>query len=172
MTGPGRVLVFVVLTAGALLVLWLTEPPPPSAAGRKAPEISGTDVEGRSFRLSDYRGQVVLLDFWRDQCPPCRIMHSIERSLVDRYQGKPFVIVGVNTNSRREVCRQAQEKEGLTWRSWWDGRDEISRNWGVEYTPTVYVIDAQGAIRYESTGLPQEQELTSVIDKLLAKGGS
>ncbi|MHB1425168.1 MAG: TlpA family protein disulfide reductase [Gemmataceae bacterium] len=56
--------------------------------GKPAPEIEAEDIDGKKFKLSDYRGKVVLLDFWGNWRPPCRAMYPHERSLVKRLEGK------------------------------------------------------------------------------------
>src|SRR6202030_2598202 len=92
-----------------------------SPIGKPAVEIEGEDLEGKSFKLSDYRGKVVLLDFWGSWCGPCMAMNEHGRSLVKKLEGKPFVIVGVNSDSDRAKAKEVSAKKGLTWRSFWDG---------------------------------------------------
>src|SRR4051812_49285090 len=65
--------------------------------GYAAPEIKGTDLDGQPFKLSDYRGKVVLLSFSGEWCSACRLYHKYERRVVEEYQDRPFVALGVNT---------------------------------------------------------------------------
>jgi hypothetical protein len=64
--------------------------------GKPAPEITGTDADGEQFRLSDYQGKAVLLIFSANWCGGCVALHPIERNIVERYRGRPFVMLGVN----------------------------------------------------------------------------
>jgi hypothetical protein len=76
-------------------------------------------------------------------------MYPHERSLVAKYQGRPFAIVGVNSDDNREELKQAIIKENITWRSFWDGGSPdgpIARAWDVNGWPTLYLIDHNGNI--------------------------
>jgi hypothetical protein len=76
-------------------------------------------------------------------------MYPHERSLVTKFQGKPFSILGVNSDSNREQLKEVLAKEKLTWRSFWDGGSTdgpIARRWNVNGWPTVYLIDHKGTI--------------------------
>src|SRR5260370_19447548 len=76
-----------VAVCGALLLgcVQSTAPVSPLGAGQEAPDISGVDSDGKEIKLSDYRGKVVLVNFWFDECTPCRINHEHERGLVKKY---------------------------------------------------------------------------------------
>ena len=79
-------------------------------------------------------------------------MYPHERSLVKRLEGKPFVLLGVNSDSKERV-RRAVKKENITWRSWWDGGSTdgpIAKAWNVKGWPTIYVLDRDGIIRYRN----------------------
>lgn len=92
-------------------------------------------------------------------------MYPHERSLVEKYKDKPFVIVGVNSDASAEKLAAVIEKEQMTWRSFFDGGGiggPIATRWGVNGWPTVYVLDAEGVIR--STGGRGE-----TLDKILAE---
>ena len=94
-------------------------------------------------------------------------MYPHERSLVKRLEGKPFALIGVNSDPKDRV-RQAMKKENMTWRSWWDGgstEGPIAKAWNVNGWPTIYVLDAKGAIRYKNV---RESEMDKAVDKLLA----
>ena len=125
--------------------------------GKTAPEIDGKDLDGKPFRLSDYRGKVVVLAFWGEWCGICRTSYPYERLLEELYKNWPFAIVGVNSDESRETARRAIAQQQLTYRSWWDGdgawdgdaaNGPIAEAWNVGGWPAVYVIDARGVIRY------------------------
>jgi hypothetical protein len=91
-----------------------------------------------------------------------------ERSLVQRYQQRPFALLGVNTGPSKEALRKFEEQERLSWRSWWDGPDgPIAAQWKVEAYPTVFLIDHRGVIRFESVGRPKESDLDRRIEDLV-----
>src|SRR5436309_3069022 len=76
-------------------------------------------------------------------------MYPHERSLVEKYQNRPFVILGVNSDDDRDQLKQTIVKEKLTWRSFWDGCSTdgpIARRWNVTAWPTLYLIDHTGTI--------------------------
>jgi RNA polymerase sigma factor (sigma-70 family) len=122
--------------------------------GKPAPEIDGEDIDGKRFKLSEYRGKVVVLDFWGHGFGHCRAMYPHERSLVKRLAGKPFALLGINCDTDREELKKTMKQEHITWRSWWIGRSTvgpIAKKWNVHMhgCPTIYVLDAQGVIRYK-----------------------
>ena len=117
--------------------------------GCKVPELDFEDVDGKPMKLSDFRGQVVALSFWATWCGPCMGMIPDEKALVGRMKGRPFVLLGVNGDEDRARAREAQVKEGMTWRSFWGGGPygPIPLKWGINSWPTVFVVDAEGVIR-------------------------
>jgi peroxiredoxin len=93
-------------------------------------------------------------------------MYPHERSLVKRLEGKPFALLGINSDPKDRL-RQAMKKENITWRSWWDGGDTrgpIAKAWNVKGWPTTYVIDAKGVIRYKHV---REKQMDEAVDALL-----
>ena len=102
-------------------------------------------------------------------------MYPHERSLVKKMQGKPFALVGVNSDMDKDALKKAMEKENITWRSFWDKdlRGPIASSWNVHGWPTLYVIDAQGVIRHKWAGSPGEEVMDKSIGKLVedAEGG-
>jgi hypothetical protein len=98
-------------------------------------------------------------------------MYPHERSLVKRLQGKPFVILGVNSDRDREALKKVMEEEKITWRSWWDGGNTsgpIATKWNVRGWPTMYLIDHKGVIQLRSVGSPGEEVLDKEINALVA----
>jgi hypothetical protein len=90
---------------------------------------------------------------------------------VKRYQDRPFVLLGVNTDDDAETLREVQKAQHLPWRSWWDGPPvpggPIFTAWEVEGFPTMYLIDAKGVVRWESVGPPEPAELDRTIEQLV-----
>jgi S1-C subfamily serine protease/thiol-disulfide isomerase/thioredoxin len=141
------------------------------SVGQAAPEIVGKDVDIVDFKLSDFRGKVVLLDFWANWCPHCVRMYPHERQLLEKHSAEPFAIVGVNVDDR-ETLREVQDARQVTWRSWSDGpQGPIVRQWRVDGFPTLYLIDRQGVIRFKWSGARGE-ELDKAIEQLLAEAAA
>jgi thiol-disulfide isomerase/thioredoxin len=137
------------------------------AVGKAAPEIEGEDMDGKRFKLSEYRGKVVVLSFWATWCGPCMAMIPHEKELVERMKDKPFALLGINADKDRSEVKRAVESKGITWRSWWDGTGgPIATKWNVQSWPTICVIDPRGVIRY--TGV-QGKDLDEAVDALLAE---
>jgi thiol-disulfide isomerase/thioredoxin len=120
--------------------------------GKAAPEIDGEDVDGHRMRLSDYRGKVVVLSFWGDWCSLCRSMYGLERSLVEEMQGRPFVMLGVNSDNEVSTPQGLLSEKMINWRSWKDGGEVyggvIAARWNVRDLPDFFIIDAKGVIRH------------------------
>jgi thiol-disulfide isomerase/thioredoxin len=137
-------------------------------AGKPAPEISGEDQDGQPMSLSEFRGKVVLLDFWGNWCGPCRALYPHARELVQKMEGRPFAMLGVNTDGSREEFQEVMVKQKLTWRAWWDGPGggPIAEEWKVDAFPTLYLIDHKGMIRQRWVGLPSS---TSALDRAIEK---
>jgi peroxiredoxin len=133
--------------------------------GQPAPEIEGQDLDGRKMKLSDYRGKVVVLTFWGTWCGPCMEMVPDERTLVQQMTGKPFALIGINSDHDEAKLRKALEKEKIIWPSFRDGaRGPISKAWNVQSWPTVYVLDGEGIIRYRDV---RGQALFDAVEELI-----
>jgi peroxiredoxin len=119
--------------------------------GKTAPEIEGPDHEGRTFKLSETRGKVVVLTFSGNWCGPCVGMYPQERALLVKHKDKPFAIVSVDTDKEIETLKKAIAAGEITWRCWWDGGTDgpITTRWGVSSFPSIFVLDRRGVIRFK-----------------------
>lgn len=117
--------------------------------GKVAPEIIGKDLQGKPLKLSDFRGKVVILDFFADWCPYCAQMYPHERVMLQKFANKPFAIVGVNCDVRERI-QQVVAQGKVTWPSFYDGPGgPICERWNVSGYPTIYVLNADGVICYK-----------------------
>ena len=82
-------------------------------------------------------------------------MYPHERSLVKKLAGKPFALLGINSDQDRNALKEVLKKEEITWRSWWDGGNTsgpIASGWNVQSWPTLYILDHKGVIRDKTVG--------------------
>jgi thiol-disulfide isomerase/thioredoxin len=141
--------------------------------GKIAPDIAAESIDGKKFKLSDGRGKITVLSFWASWCGPCMQLVPVERALMERMKDKPFTIIGVNGDDILPDVKRAVEREKMAWPSFWNGRDgpsgPISSAWNVSGWPTVYVIDANGIIRFkfEGYGDPISNMLNGSVDELM-----
>jgi thiol-disulfide isomerase/thioredoxin len=100
-------------------------------------------------------------------------MFPHERSLVKKLADKPFVLLGVNSDRDLADIKPKLEKDEITWRSFWNGKEgtggPISKEWNVQGWPTLYIIDHKGVIRHKYLGSPGDAVLDKAIDKLVAE---
>ena len=139
--------------------------------GKTAPDAAGQDLQGNAFRLSEYRGKVVVLTFSADWCAICRTQYPYYRFMQELYSNWPFAILGVEAGTREAVSR-LKTQHGLTYRSWWDGtgtdgaRGPIASAWNVRGWPTTYVLDADGVVRFVDL---RDEDLLKGVRQLLAE---
>jgi thiol-disulfide isomerase/thioredoxin len=119
-----------------------------------APDFTLEDMDAKRFSLKDYRGKVILINFWATWCPPCRReMPSMER-LYQKFKGKDFTVLAVNQmEDVDQVFTYTGELETPpTFAILFDKGSNVSRAFGVQGLPTTYLIDKKGNIRFRAIG--------------------
>ena len=135
--------------------------------GMAAPNIGSEDLEGKKVELKDYKGKVVVLDIWATWCPPCRAMIPHEREMVEKLKDKPFALISISADEKKDTLKEFLEKEKMPWTHWWNGsQGGFLKEWNIQHYPTIYVIDAKGVIRYKEL---RGAELEEAVAKLLAE---
>jgi peroxiredoxin len=115
--------------------------------GRIAPDLGGTDSGGAPLRLSDHKGKVICLLFWKSDMLEARRVAAITTETATRFQGRPFVVIGVNQD-KPEVLRSLESDGTVTWRSLSDSTGELSKTYRIASLPTVYILDGERKIHY------------------------
>lgn len=138
------------------------------SVGNEAPRLTADDLDGEPLDLQEFRGQVVLLVFWTSWCVPCMADVPYEKELLERFQGRPFAIVGVNLDESHAEALKAVEQHQIPWRSFWGGKlgvqGPIGTNWNVRSLPKVYVLDHKGIIRHKNI---RRDDLIEPVDRLV-----
>ncbi len=148
----------------------------PSDARKPAPMFSLPDASGKSIRPSDYRGRVVLLNFWATECGGCRLEIPSFLELDQAYKGKGLVVVGVSMDLSYEDLKDAQEG--------WSrvkpfvqahqikypilmGDDKVTKLYDIEALPLTHLIDAKGRIAATYVGVVDKNDIEANIKILL-----
>ncbi|MCS6977370.1 MAG: TlpA family protein disulfide reductase [Gemmatales bacterium] len=141
------------------------------AVGREVPDIVGADSEDKEFKLSDYRGKVVMLDFWASWCGPCMAMVPHNRELVTKMKGRPFALIGVNADQDKDAFKKAESDKKMNYRSFYDGDGKIVGAWRIKAFPTMLLIDHKGVMRQKIVGggPANMKALDEAIEKLVAE---
>jgi cytochrome c-type biogenesis protein len=143
-----------------------TAAPDVKASAEPAPDVELKTTDGKPLKLSDLRGQVVLLNFWATWCVPCRSeipgLNDMQRELA----GRGFKVLGVSTSDSAELIREYQKdvRQEYTVAV---GDDAVANKYAVGVLPTTFVIDRQGRIRQKVIGEKSRAEFEAMITPLL-----
>jgi thiol-disulfide isomerase/thioredoxin len=127
---------------------------PELARARMAPAFAVTTIDGQRVSLDDFKGKVVLLDFWATWCGPCREALPHMKSIAKNFQGQPLVILSVSLDSNEQLWKDFVAKNEMTWLHTRDGGFEgpVSRMFGIQAIPHTFTIDADGVLQDERIG--------------------
>jgi len=151
---------------------WHNRGSPADLVGKPAPDISGADLDGRTLKLSELRGRVVVLDFWATWCKPCVESIPHVQSLAEAFKDKPVIVLGINRDYGSTAARKVRrflEKKKITFRQFLDADSAVSKSYHVFGIPSLVLIDRDGVIRLSRTGLSDDEsdEVADSINRLL-----
>ena len=140
------------------------------AAGSKkaAPEWQLNDVDGKPVKLSDFKGKVIILDFWATWCPPCRMEIPGFVAIQKKYADKGFTVIGVSLDQQGpSVVKPFMNKLGMSYPVVM-GTQRTARDYGgITAIPTTFVIDREGNVVRAFEGYTDQATFESVIGPLL-----
>ncbi len=163
---------FLLLLTGGITALFAlaacSDDLPTESDRRKTPNFELEDLDGETFRLSDYQGQVVLLEFFAVGCPACQdqteTLNELHHSLAD--SGLVVAAIPVASGSRENVVDFVEEYE-VEYRVLYDERRVVAPAYGVRTPPTTYIIDREGWIAEGLTGATSEEMFRYILRPLL-----
>jgi thiol-disulfide isomerase/thioredoxin len=137
--------------------------------GEKAPKWSLIDSNNVTHSSEQYRGKIVLLDFWATWCGPCRKAMPLIQKIHEAFASQGVVVFGVNTWESGNPVEYMQEK-GFSYKLLLNG-DDVAKTYNVTGIPTLYLIDTNGNILYGEVGFSQQsyEKLTKFLDQALKK---
>jgi len=138
------------------------------ARSEPAPAWKLQDINGKTVQLSDFKGKVVVLDFWATWCPPCRaeIPHFIE--LQKQYQSQGLVVIGVSLDQGGPgVVSSFAKQQNINYPIVM-GTEDVAKAYGnIEAIPTTFVIDPNGNITGKHIGFTEKSVFEDEIKKVL-----
>ena len=158
-----------IFVVGIIWLAFFTQPqtPSPTPASKIAPDFTLTDVDGKTFRLSDQQGKVVVLEFMRTTCPACVAESPRLRDLRSQF-GSNVVMVMLSIDpvgDTDSVLRDYRNQNVMGWIAIGD-KAQVFQGYAVDATPTIFIIDKNGYIKYQHVGVTETSTLVGEVDRL------
>ena len=135
--------------------------------GASAPNFSATDIDGNPISLKDYRGKVVLLDFWTTTCGPCIAEMPNVKKVYDVYKDVGFDVIGVNLDADEADLHEFLKVCDLPWRQIFGGQDSpLKELYRVRGIPSPWLMDKEGKIiSYQARGAALKKMVMEAVKK-------
>jgi thiol-disulfide isomerase/thioredoxin len=140
----------------------------PAEVGRTAPNFTVPDLSGRKVSLDQYRGRVVILDFWATWCGPCRMSMPVLEQLQQQYS-KNLALLAINIEEPPELVKNYVQRQKISSTVLLDQDGKIGRTYHSDSIPMQVLIDKDGVIRHIQVGYSpgMATQLRDEINKLL-----
>ncbi|MFP5350878.1 MAG: TlpA disulfide reductase family protein [Gammaproteobacteria bacterium] len=156
--------------ATVLLVVAAMAPAAP-APGSAAPDFTLKSDSGRNLKLSELRGEVVMINFWATWCAPCREEMPLLNQLYEQYRKVGFTLLAINVDDDPAKARTMARKLGVSFPVLFDTDKRVSKLYDVAAMPSTLLIDRDGRVRYVHRGYVAgvEQKYQTQVRELLAQ---
>lgn len=152
-----------------------------SEIGKPAPDFELTDTAGKTHKLSDYQGKILVIHYHAVKCPWDIAYQPILNDVAKQYQDKNVVFLGINSNKTEpmEMLKKDVTKKDIPYAVVKDPGNKVADAYGAATTPHMFIVDAQGVLRYkggveaapgspDEVGKSSEQYLVPALDALIA----
>jgi peroxiredoxin len=140
-----------------------------ASQGKLAPDFLLQDMSGKSIRLRDLRGQVVLVNLWATWCPPCRAEMPDLAAVYNAHKAEGFILLGVDDQEGKETVSDFLSRNPLPYPILLDMDSRVARVYGSSYLPVSFLIDRRGVLRATMPGQSSRAKLETAIQPLLAE---
>ncbi len=137
------------------------------AVGNEPIPFSVEGLDGKKLSLADFKGKVVLLDFWATWCMPCKVEMPNVIRIHKKFNEKGFEIIGISLDNNKTAVESFIKDNEMVWPQFFDGKgwqNTVAQQYRVRSIPATYLIDKNGKIRYRSL---RGKELEAAVEKLL-----
>ncbi len=135
--------------------------------GQSAIDFSLSDLNGETVKLSDYQGQVVMVNFWASWCPPCTAELPTIQAFYDAHKADGFVVLAVNAHENPADVRGFINSKGFTFPVLLDSNAGVMNKYGIRALPMSFIIDKNGNIQYIHRGGIDTETLKAKVEPLL-----
>ena len=126
------------------------------------------DLDKNEVSLSDYKGKIVLINFWATWCPPCRLEIPGFIEVNNLYKDKNVQFIGVSVDTDIKALKDFVEDYGINYPTLIDGTiDNISPVWGIRAIPTTFILNENGIVMFRNVGMMTKDQLIKVLEGLL-----
>jgi peroxiredoxin len=119
------------------------------AVGKTFPEFSEQDLSGKPLSLAQFKGKVLLVDFWATWCPPCVAELPNVRKIYEAHHNQGFEIIGVSLDQDRDKLEEFINKQNLAWPQYFDGQgwtNKLAAKCAIDSIPATFLLDGSGKI--------------------------
>jgi peroxiredoxin len=117
-----------------------------------APDFTLKSRSGENIKLSELRGNVVMVNFWASWCGPCRQEMPLLQQLYERYQGMGFTLLGINVDEQPAAAQKMLKEIPVNFPILYDSSNKVSKQYQVKAMPSTFMVDRDGNIRYLHKG--------------------
>ncbi len=155
------------LLVAGLLLAWQSNLAWAVGLDQVAPDFTLHSLSGENLRLQEFRGKVVLINFWASWCGPCRQEMPILDRIHKRYEPAGFTVLGVNVESEQDKARKIADRLGVSFPLLFDTGQQVSEDYDLKSMPYTVLVDRDGKIRYIHHGYKPGDE-NKYINRLKA----
>ncbi len=120
--------------------------------GSPAPDFTLRSNSGKNLKLSEYRGQVVMINFWATWCAPCRQELPHLNRLYEQYRKAGFMLLGVNVDDNAKAAQDMTDHLRVRFPVLYDTTKQVSKRYDIDAMPMTLIVDRDGKVRYLHRG--------------------